>query len=71
MVGSSFRLASTSRGATLHCMNKIVLIILAIFIPPLAVYLKTHSGKDTLINLILCFLFWIPGVIHALWKVLM
>ena len=52
-------------------MNKIVLIILAIFLPPLAVYLKTQSGKDTIINLILCFLFWIPGVIHALWKVLM
>ena len=34
-------------------MNKIVLIILAIFLPPLAVYLKTNSGKDTIINLIL------------------
>jgi uncharacterized membrane protein YqaE (UPF0057 family) len=52
-------------------MSKIVLIILAIFIPPLAVYLKTKSGKDTVINLVLCILFWIPGVIHALWKVLM
>ena len=44
---------------------------MAIFIPLLAVYLKTKSGKDTAINLILCILFWIPGVIHALWKVLM
>lgn len=69
--GVAFDLASTSRAITLHCMNKIVLIILAILLPPLAVYLKTHSGKDTIINLILCFLFWIPGVIHALWKVLM
>jgi len=51
-------------------MNKIVLIILAIVIPPLAVYLKTHSGKDTVINLILCLFFWIPGILHALWKVL-
>ena len=51
-------------------MNQVVLLILAILIPPLAVYLKTHSGKDTIINLVLCFLFWIPGVIHALWKVL-
>jgi uncharacterized membrane protein YqaE (UPF0057 family) len=51
-------------------MNKIVLIILAIILPPLAVYLKTKSGKDTIINLILCLLFWLPGVIHALWKVL-
>lgn len=52
-------------------MNKALLIILAILLPPLAVYLKTKSGKDAIINLVLCFLFWIPGVIHALWKVLM
>ena len=51
-------------------MNKIILIVLAIFIPPLTVYLKTNSGTDTLINLVLCLLFWIPGVIHALWKVM-
>jgi uncharacterized membrane protein YqaE (UPF0057 family) len=48
-------------------MNKIVLIILSLFIPPLAVYLKTQSAKDTIINIILCIFFWIPGVIHALW----
>ncbi len=62
--------AISSRCAKFYDMNKVVLIILAIFIPPLAVYLKTKSGKDTIINLILCFVFWIPGVIHALWKVL-
>ena len=51
-------------------MNKIVLIILSLFIPPLAVYFKTSDVKTTLINLVLCFFFWIPGVIHALWTVL-
>jgi uncharacterized membrane protein YqaE (UPF0057 family) len=37
---------------------------LAIICPPLAVLIK---GKpiSALINLFLCFLFWIPGVIHA------
>lgn len=48
-------------------MNKILLVILSLFIPPLAVFLKTSSVKDTLINVVLCLLFWIPGVIHALW----
>jgi len=48
-------------------MNKIVLVILSLFIPPLAVFLKTKSAKDTIINIVLCILFWIPGVIHALW----
>jgi len=51
-------------------MSKIVLVILAILLPPLAVYLKTNSGKDTIINLVLCFFFWIPGVLHALWLIL-
>jgi uncharacterized membrane protein YqaE (UPF0057 family) len=49
---------------------KILLVILCLFIPPLAVYLKTSNVKITLINLVLSFLFWIPGVIHALWVVL-
>jgi uncharacterized membrane protein YqaE (UPF0057 family) len=51
-------------------MPTIILIILAILLPPLAVYLKTNSGKQTIINLILCFFFWLPGVLHALYLIL-
>ena len=51
-------------------MNKIVLIILAIFLPPVAVFLKSGVGKDLVINIVLCICFWLPGVIHALWLVL-
>ena len=50
-------------------MNKIVTIILAIFLPPIAVFLKKGVGKDLLINIVLCLMFFIPGVIHALWLV--
>lgn len=49
---------------------KILLIILSILLPPLAVFLKAGAGKDLVINIILCILFWLPGVIHALWVVL-
>jgi len=49
--------------------NKLVQIILAILLPPLAVLLKNGVGKDLVINVVLCFFFWIPGVIHALWLV--
>ena len=48
----------------------VLLIILAILLPPVAVYLKAGAGKDLVINIILCLLFYIPGVIHALWIVL-
>ena len=50
--------------------NKIVLILLAIFLPPVAVALKSGAGKSLIINIILCFLFFIPAVIHALLVVL-
>lgn len=42
-----------------------MMYLLAIFLPPVAVLL---SGKpiQALINLVLCCLFWIPGVIHAI-----
>ncbi|GGK65195.1 YqaE/Pmp3 family membrane protein [Amphritea balenae] len=50
--------------------NKLLLIILAILLPPIAVFLKTGVGLQLLINIILCLFFYIPGIIHALWLVL-
>jgi uncharacterized membrane protein YqaE (UPF0057 family) len=49
--------------------NKLLLIILAILLPPIAVFLKSGAGKDLIINIILCLLFFLPGVVHALWVV--
>jgi uncharacterized membrane protein YqaE (UPF0057 family) len=49
--------------------NKVLLIILAIILPPVAVLIKKGVGKDLLINLILCLIFFLPGLIHALWVV--
>jgi uncharacterized membrane protein YqaE (UPF0057 family) len=45
------------------------LIILAILLPFIAVLVKKGIGKDFLINIILCIIFYIPGIIHALWIV--
>ena len=47
--------------------NKIVAIIVSILLPPLAVFLKKGAGKDLVINILLCFLFWVPAVIHAIY----
>jgi uncharacterized membrane protein YqaE (UPF0057 family) len=55
----------------LAAMDTVVLVILAILIPPLAVYLKENAiGMHFWISLILSCLFWIPGVIYALYIVL-
>ncbi len=51
-------------------VDMIVLVILAILIPPLAVYLHSGIGTSFWISLILTLLFWIPGVIYSLLVVL-
>ncbi len=50
-------------------MNKLIHIILAILLPPVAVFLKSGVGKDLIINIILCLIFYIPGILHALWLI--
>jgi uncharacterized membrane protein YqaE (UPF0057 family) len=50
-------------------MNKLVHIILAILLPPVAVFLKSGVGKDLIINIILCLIFYVPGILHALWLI--
>ncbi len=50
--------------------NTILLVVLAILIPPLAVGLKSGIGGAFVLNLILTLIFWLPGAIHALLVVL-
>lgn len=46
----------------------LVQILLALFLPPLAVFLKKGANADFVINLLLwIFLLHIGGVIHAFW----
>ena len=51
-------------------MNKIIQVLLAIFLPPVAVFIEKGAGKDFVINILLCFVFFVPGIIHALWLTL-
>ncbi|MBX3352272.1 MAG: YqaE/Pmp3 family membrane protein [Phycisphaeraceae bacterium] len=50
--------------------QKLLLVIIAILLPPLAVGLKAGLGGVFVLNLILTLIFWIPGVLHALYVVL-
>ena len=47
----------------------IVLIILAIFLPPLAAFFVTGFGRHFWINILLTLLGWVPGTVHALWLI--
>ncbi|MGD1903028.1 MAG: YqaE/Pmp3 family membrane protein [Geitlerinemataceae cyanobacterium] len=45
----------------------IIRILVAIVVPPLGVFLQVGIGKDFWINLLLTFLGYIPGIVHAIW----
>jgi len=47
-----------------------LLLILAIFIPPLSVFLKKGCGLQLFINILLWIFTIILGIIHAWWVVL-
>ncbi|WP_420606106.1 YqaE/Pmp3 family membrane protein [Novosphingopyxis sp.] len=48
----------------------ILQIILAVILPPLAVFLKRGVGPELLISIVLCIVFWVPGILYALYIVL-
>lgn len=50
--------------------TSLIAILLALFLPPLGVAIKDGIGMSFLINVILTFLGFLPGVIHALFVIL-
>ncbi len=50
--------------------NTLLLVIIAILIPPLAVGLKKGIGGALLLSIILTLLFYLPGLLHALYVIL-
>lgn len=51
-------------------MSNIVRILLAIFLPPIAVLVTAGIGVQFFLNILLCLLGFVPGMIHALWIVM-
>ncbi|WP_353471991.1 YqaE/Pmp3 family membrane protein [Salipiger sp. H15] len=47
----------------------LIRIILAIFLPPLGVFLQVGLGKQFWINILLTLLGYIPGIVHAVWVI--
>lgn len=47
----------------------ILQIVLAVILPPVGVALSKGLGRDFVVNILLTLLFWLPGVVHALWIV--
>ena len=51
-------------------MSNIVRILLALFLPPIAVLVTTGIGLQFLLNILLTLLGFLPGCVHALWLIL-
>lgn len=49
--------------------NDILLIVVAILLPPLAVALRRGIGGAFLLNILLTLLAYVPGLVHAVWIV--
>ncbi|MHC5004757.1 MAG: YqaE/Pmp3 family membrane protein [Planctomycetota bacterium] len=47
-------------------LQKVLLLVVAFFLPPLAVGIKEGLGTSLLINILLTLLLWLPGFIHAI-----
>jgi uncharacterized membrane protein YqaE (UPF0057 family) len=47
----------------------ILALVLAVLVPPLAVFMERGINKDFAINVLLTVLGYVPGIIHALWVV--
>ena len=48
---------------------ELVKIILAIFLPPVGVFLQVGIGKHFWLNILLTILGYIPGIVHAVWVI--
>jgi uncharacterized membrane protein YqaE (UPF0057 family) len=56
----------SDRGAS-KMDNKIILLILSLLLPPLAVFFKKGIGTELIISIILSLIFYVPGILYALW----
>ena len=45
----------------------IIRIIIAIFLPPLGVFLQVGLGGQFWLNILLTLLGYVPGLVHAIW----
>ena len=50
--------------------NTLLQVIIAILLPPVAVFLKRGAGMALVINIVLTICLFVPGLIHALLIVL-
>ena len=54
---------------TKQTTNDLVMIVIALILPPLAMFLHVGLTKHFFINIILCLFGYVPGIIHAVYMI--
>ena len=44
-------------------------LVVAAILPPVGVFMQVGLGMAFWINLLLCAMFWVPGMVHAAWVI--
>ena len=69
--GPMEHLARSNVARAVHFERKpvmsLLMILLTIFLPPVAVAVKEGIGLQFLLNVLLTLIGWLPGVVHAFW----
>ena len=69
--GPMEHLARSNVARAVHFERKpfmsLLMILLTIFLPPVAVAAKEGIGLQFLLNVLLTLIGWLPGVVHAFW----
>ncbi len=50
-------------------MANLLRILLAVFLPPVGVFLTVGLGGQFWLNILLTILGYVPGIIHAVWVI--
>ncbi|CAB4256287.1 similar to Saccharomyces cerevisiae YDR276C PMP3 Small plasma membrane protein related to a family of plant polypeptides that are overexpressed under high salt concentration or low temperature [Maudiozyma barnettii] len=50
--------------------SKIINIILALFLPPVSVFLARGWGTECIVSIVLTICGWVPGMLYALYIIL-
>lgn len=50
-------------------LNKFLLTLLALILPPVAVYVRAGHHWQLYFNIFFCLLLYLPAIIHAVWFV--
>jgi uncharacterized membrane protein YqaE (UPF0057 family) len=68
MTTTTYDLAMTQRAASGGSLGReLFRVVIAVFLPPVAVFLRIGMSPHFVINLLLTLVGYLPGLIHAIW----